>query len=123
MGSISASTSRRAHIIKTRPGFRNGQWANEFRWPWSDLLSDLSLGCYSVKDGINCIHAEKCVESKLLPLVENMGKGLGGESLAWQFAIVSSVVLPGGMVAIGAWAAEKIELIRVRLCLPCYCRN
>ena len=38
-----------------------------------------------------------------------MGKGLGGESLAWQFAIVSSVVLPGGMVDIDAWAAEKIE--------------
>jgi len=32
-----------------------------------------------------------------------------GKSLSQQFALMSSVVLLGGMVAIGAWVAEKIE--------------
>jgi len=32
-----------------------------------------------------------------------------GKSLTQQFALMSSVVLLGGMVAIGAWVAEKIE--------------
>jgi hypothetical protein len=31
------------------------------------------------------------------------------KSLAQQFALISSVVLLGGMVAIGAWVSEKIE--------------
>jgi hypothetical protein len=62
-----------------------------------------------LKDGANCLNADRDIKTQFFSWPKSWVDIWKSKTLSQQFALMSSVVLLGGMVAIGAWVSEKIE--------------